>query len=190
MEAYQDITKRAYAAWDLRLFDEAAALFAEAANLERGAASKRNRWAAPDQSVLYEGRQGFCLWEGGRHEEARPLLEKLTRVDWEATRLWGDRRDAAKAYAYLLLDLAAASDRDAFVQVWREATEKCRVIQMEFPFAHPQQRMLIAACIEMNYPDGCRQILIGMDNEADKDPELHLAARRARRFLSNANNSR
>src|SRR5581483_708075 len=141
-------------------------------------------WAAPDRSLLHAARAAFCLWEGGRNEEARPTLETVARLDFKALRLWGDRRDASRAFTYLLLDAAASSEAARFNQLWQEATERCRLLELTFPFARPHKRMLIAACIEMGHAGGVRQILEGLDQEALKDPELKLSAERAKRFLN------
>src|SRR5258706_15987467 len=106
MSQADDSASTAYAAWELKEFDEAAALFLAAAQLEAEEARTRGPCAAPDRSLLYAARSAFCLWEGGRNEEARPTLEKIARLDFKALRLWGDRYDADRAFTYLLLDLA------------------------------------------------------------------------------------
>jgi len=183
MSQADDISDRAYAAWELKQFDEAASLFLMAAHAEAEAARTRGPWAAPDRSLLDAARSAFCLWEGGQSEEARPTLEKIARLDFKALRLWGDRYDADRAFTYVLLDLAAAGECSPFAEVRQEATDRCRSLDLAFPFARSHKRMLIAACIEMEFGTGCRQILASLDNESLKDPELKLAAERAKRFV-------
>jgi hypothetical protein len=183
MSQADDIASSAYAAWELQQFDEAAQLFLAAAQAEADAAKTRGPWAAPDRSLLHAARSAFCLWEGGKNEEARPTLETVARLDFKALRLWGDRRDASHAFTYLLLDAAAAGEHGRFSQLWQEATDRCRSLDLTFPFARPHKRMLIAGCIEMNYRAGVRQIVEGLDRESLKDPELKLATERAKRFL-------
>jgi hypothetical protein len=183
MSQADDITRSAHAAWELKEFDEAARLFLIAAQVEADAARTRGPWAAPDRSLLHAARSAFCLWEGGRNAEARPTLETIARLDFKALRLWGDRRDASHAFTCLLLDAAAAGESARYAELWQEAVDRCRLLELTFPFARPHKRMLIAACIEMGHKTGVRQILEGIDREALKDPELKLAAERAKRFL-------
>jgi hypothetical protein len=184
-----NIASDAHAAWELKQFDEAAMLFLAAARVEAEEARTRGPWARPDSSLLYAARAAFCLWEGGRTEDARPMLETVARLDFKALRMWGDRRDASTAFTYLLLESAAAGERSRFGELWREATDRCRSIDVVFPYARPQKRMLIAACIEMGHVAGVRQIVAGLDRESLTDPELKLAADRATRFLDGNDSS-
>lgn len=184
MSQANDIECDAYAAWELKQFDEAAALFLQAAEAEAEAARTRNRWGPPDRSMLNAACSAFCLWEGGRNEEAHPTLETIAWLDFKELRLWGDRYDASTAFTYLLLDLAADGKDSQFAALWTKATERCRVLTLEFPFARPHKRMLIAACIETGHVSGVQQILSTLNPESLKDPELKLAAERGRRFVA------
>lgn len=187
MSEADDIARKAYFAWELHEFDEAAELFRAAAESEAEAAKKRSPWAKPDSSHLLLARSAFCLWEAGRNEQARPLLEATARLDFRALRTWGDRCDASTAFTYLMLDLAAAGDSTGFQELSREATDRCRILEMTFPLARPHKRMLIAACIEMNDRTTLRRIVDELTRDDLKNPELKLAAARAHRFLDNQN---
>jgi tetratricopeptide (TPR) repeat protein len=178
-----DVAQAAHSAWELKRYDEAASLFNMAARLESAEAVTRNPWGRPDSTILYEARHAFCLWEAGKVTQAIPTLERVVRFDWKGGRLWGDRRDTDTAFTYLLMNLANIGDRDRFTKRWHEATERCHELQLDFPWSRPNKRMLMTACMSLQYVDGCHRILDGLDNEALKDPELKLLAEQARRFL-------
>jgi tetratricopeptide (TPR) repeat protein len=174
----------AYCAWELKEYEIAIEAFLEAANLERDEAMQRSKWAAPDGSFLYELRAGFCMWEMGKIESAKPFLEKVRGFDWKGNRLWGDRWDSDTAYTYLLLPLATAQNKKMFNELFLEACENGEKIQLPFSSVIPNQKKLIWACLDLKERGCIKKIIDNVRNESlQKDQELKLSYSQAQKFL-------
>ena len=185
MSDADDVAREAYAAWELHEYEQAADLFYHAAELEREAASRRGPDAAPDQSFLHRFRAGLCLWELGRFDQARPVLLEATAFDYKAARLWGDRHDAEKSFARLLMECAARSDRERFAALWRQATARGDQLSFPFPSIIPHQKQLLVASMSLNFREGCEQVLRQLDREAvRRDNELSVLKAQAERHCS------
>jgi hypothetical protein len=168
-------------------FERAAELFGIAEEMERKAANARGPFAKPDQSFLHRVRVGICLWDAGRFDAARPILEDVTTFDFKAARLWSDRHDTEKAFARLLMELAANGDTSKFLTMWNRATNRGEQIDWPFPSIIPYQKQLILATMSLGLKEPCKQILRRLNSSyVSKDPELCLTRSQAEKFCSSA----
>ncbi len=153
------LQSRAYAAWELHAYAEAAELFLSAAEAETDASKERPKWGTPDQTFLFRIRAAFCYWLDGQFEIAEPTLVEATTYDWKAARLWADRRDTEKAFAYLLANLATDGEPKRFSEMWRTASD--RMLELEFPFPSivPIQKLMLVSCLNLKFWQGCRQTI-------------------------------
>ena len=170
-----DVVTRAHAAWALQQLEVAADLFHRASIMEREAATKRSPFAKPDLSFLYAIRSAVCLWDAGRHADARPVMEQALTFDWVAARTYADRHVTEWAFARLLVECAAHQDRGAFVALWERATLRGQQLAYPFPSIIPNQKKLLNACMSVMFVKGCQQIISRIDhNLLLRDHELKL----------------
>jgi tetratricopeptide (TPR) repeat protein len=183
MSRIDDLVSQAHAAWDLFELERAAKLFEAAAVAEKEAAAQRAPFARPDQSFLYRLRAALCLWDLGCHEQARNILLEAVAFDWKTARLWGDRRDTERAFARLLMEKAAAGDRDGFIDLWQLASRRGAELNVPFPLVIPHEKQLLRACVSLEFEDGCLQIMERIDPKRLKaDHELQMLKAQAERF--------
>lgn len=182
MSNIDDLVSQAHAAWDLLELERAAELFEAAAEAEAAAASNRGPFALPDQSFLHRLRGAVCRWDLGEFERARKVLLAALSFDYKGARLWGDRRDAEKAFTRLLMEKAAAGDRSGFVALWKLATARGDELSVPFPSVIPHQKQLLRACASLAFPEGTRQIVARIDPKRLKaDHELQMLVTQAER---------
>jgi hypothetical protein len=130
-----ELASEAHIQWDLLEYAAAADLFLQAAEIESADAKRRSKWAAPDRWFLLRMQAAFCQWSNGDFDVARPTLLEALDFDWRAARLWGDRHFGEKAFASLLLEIAATNDAARFTQLWDWATKRGEELQYPFPTA-------------------------------------------------------
>ena len=140
-----------------------------------------------EQTLCYELRAAFCLWESGDRGRAAEYLEKMRGFDWKAARLWANRRDSDRAYTYLLLTQAISGDRHGFIKLFEEAVENGKALDNPFSSVLPNQKKLITACIEMNYAEGLKTVLDNIQpDHAAEDAELQILVAQGRRHVEGA----
>src|SRR5215510_5216162 len=118
----KEIVTQAHSAWDLKQLEVAAGLFRKASVMEKEAATGRAPFASPDMSFPYAIRSALCLWDFGRHDEARPVIEQALTFDWASARVYSDGRMTEWAFVRLLVERAANQDRPSFLSLWQKAT--------------------------------------------------------------------
>src|SRR5262245_53961977 len=172
-DSIKEIVGQAHAAWELKELEVAAELFRKAAAAEGRAAARRAAFASADRSFSYAIRSAICLWDCGRHTEARPVLEQALTFDWTSARLYSDRHMTEWAFARLLVERVADQDRPGFLSLWQRAT--LRGEQLALPFPSILQKTLLNACMSLTSVEGCQQI-IGLINpkQLRRDHELRL----------------
>ncbi|WP_168567241.1 hypothetical protein [Crateriforma spongiae] len=181
----EQLENQAYAAWELLEHAEAAKLFLAAAELESQQASLRSKWAKPDSSFLCRVRAAFCQWLDGQFDSARPTLIEATTFDWKNARLWADRRDTEKAFAYLLATLATDGEFERFGELWTKATDRMDELGFQFPSIIPMQKLLLVSCMNLNFSPGIQQIIDNLNPKLlAKNPELQMLKAQAISRLS------
>lgn len=180
----QNIVDSAYQAWELLEQEQAAELFLMASAIEEELAKGQSKYAAPSKAFNYEIRAGLCLFEAGKVEDARPILEKAINFDWRAARLWGDRRTTEKAITCLLLDLADTGKKNEFGNLFDLGIDKGEDLKYPFPTISSNQKKLITACIELGDRKRCKVVINHISEEyLKKDKELKLLKSQAEKFV-------
>jgi tetratricopeptide (TPR) repeat protein len=146
----EQLRSRAHRAWDARRYDEAAALFRDAARQQvaEGRTGEFND----------EIRAGLCLANAGRHDEARPVLEQALVYAWADAGIWEDRHMSEHA-SMALLRPAAHAGADEFNRVWERAVACSVRLEREFPSIHPFQAELLDLTMRLGLPGHCRRVL-------------------------------
>jgi hypothetical protein len=102
------------------------------------------------KAVVARARAGLCLAEGGRKDEAQPLLEAAFAQDWTQPALASERL-VLESVETALLEQASGDD---FTALWRLAEERGRALDFPFPSAWPNQEKLLHRCLALE--DGRR----------------------------------
>src|SRR5262245_8289557 len=174
-DSIKKIAGQAHAAWELKELEVAAELFRKAAIMEQQVAARRAAFASPDKSFSYAIRSAICLWDCGRHTEARPVFERALTFDWMAARLYSDRHTTEWAFARLLVERAEDQDRPGFLSLWQRATLRGEQLARPFPSIIPLQKTLLNACMSLMFVEGCQQIISLINpKQLSKDHELRL----------------
>ena len=182
----EQLASQAYATWELLEYADAARLFLAAADAEALEASHRSKWASPDSSFLYRVRAAFCQWLDGQFADAQEVLTEATTFDWKAARLWADRRDTEKAFAYLLANLASDGEADRFAELWNQATCRMEELQFRFPSIVPMQKLMLVSCVNLKFWLGCRQTIENLNPRLLKrNPELQMLKEQVENALEN-----
>lgn len=176
------IADEAYRAWELKEFATAAELFLRASAVEREEASARAKWAAPDSSILYRLRAGFCLFEDGEHERSLELVKEGMSFDWKAARLWGDRRDAEKCHMCHILHFANLGDLTQYLCHVQLAVADGERLGVPFPWSLPVKKQILTASLAMGDCQNLTRWVAAVDVATrKKDPELGLLCTQAER---------
>ena len=182
MASADTIADEAYRAWELKEFAAAAELFLEASVVEHEEANRRSKWAAPDSSVLYRLRAGFCLFEDGEHDHALELVKEGLNFDWKAARLWGDRRDAEKCHICHILHFANIGDQAHYSYQVKLAVADGERLQTPFPWCLPVKKQALTAAMAMEDFENLSKWVASVDAKLRlKDPELGLLCTQAER---------
>jgi hypothetical protein len=186
MARAETLVTDAYQAWELKEFTTAAELFLNASIVESEEATERSKWAAPDSSVLYRLRAGFCLFEAGQTERALELVKEGINFDWKAARLWGDRRDAEKCHICYILHYANLGDKPRYSLHVELAMKDGERLDTPFPWCVPVKKKAITSALAMEDFDSLSTWVAAVDADARrKDPELGLLCSQSDKAVAN-----
>lgn len=182
MAKADSIVVEAYQAWELNEFSMAAELFLKASAVEYEEAKGRSKWAAPDSSVLYRLRAGFCLFKDGEQVKALELVKEGMNFDWKAERLWGDRRDAEQCHICHILYFASIGDMVQYSKHVKQAIADGERLEIPFPWSQSAKKQAIIASLAMNDSVNLSKWVTSVDAKSRKrDPELGLLCIQAER---------
>jgi hypothetical protein len=145
LTAYQ-IGSKAHRRWDLGQHTEAAILFCVAC--ERAVEEFAGGRSPVDKSPNSFVRAAINFNRAGSLEIAEPMLREATAIDWKAAQLPMDSHMTEWAFVELLLN-RQRGPREAFSQLFDEATDRCRELGWRFPKIRPKREALLAAALEL-----------------------------------------
>lgn len=143
----------------------ASALYLQASELERTAASERGRFAAPDRSFTYQLQAAFQQCEAGMFSAAEPTLYAAFDFDWREARQWGNRHLTESAFVYALSQIAVDGTLSAFDSMWERARRRGVVLEMPFPWIIPNKKAVLKAAFDVGHHSALRDVV----NETDQD---------------------
>ncbi|WP_225410352.1 serine/threonine-protein kinase [Stigmatella hybrida] len=121
----------------------------------------------PVRAPLHRAEAGLALYQAGRVEEARPLLEATLAADWRPPELWRDRLQVDWAATLLLERAHRAQDTAAFEALWTQAQALGRQYQRPFPFSWLTQERLLTLLLERQ--DGPRAAQVALRLESNRE---------------------
>lgn len=177
--APSDIAAKAHRRWDLKQYENAAALFCLAA--ERASASHEE----PNQFPNYAVRAAITLSLAGRADEAKATLQDATAFDWKSAGLPNDTNMIEWAFSRLLLDVVESSPQQ-FAALFEQAVSRCSEVGIAYPRIHPQQESLLSAAVLLGEWDAVTRIIDLMSKRRPLSRPARAQLAEARMALANA----